>query len=37
MTSKNTIDISVYLNKYYPYFSRIKVLNNGMLNKKVLF
>ena len=34
--SKNTIDISVYLNKYYPYFSRIKVLNNGMLNKTVL-
>ena len=34
--SKNTIDISVYLSKYYPYFSVIKVLNNGMLNKTVL-
>ena len=34
--SKNTIDISVYLSKYYANFSTIKVLNNGMLSKTVL-
>ena len=34
--SKTTIDISVYLSKYYPNFSTIKVLNDGMLNKTVL-
>ena len=34
--SKNTIDISVYLSKYYSNYTPIKVLNNGMLNKTVL-
>ena len=34
--SKNTIDITVYLSKYYSNYTPIKVLNNGMLNKTVL-
>ena len=34
--SKTTVDIGVYLIKYYPNFSTLKVLNNGMLNKTVL-
>ena len=34
--SKNTIDINVYLNKYYSSYTPLKVLNNGMLNKTVL-
>ena len=34
--SKSTIDINVYLNKYYSTYTPLKVLNNGMLNKTVL-
>ena len=34
--SKNTLDITVYLNKYYPNYTTEKVLNNGMLNKTVM-
>ena len=34
--SKNTIDISVYMNKYYSDYTTIKILNNGMLSKTVL-
>ena len=34
--SKMTIDIGVYLIKYYPNFSILKVLNDGMLNKTVI-
>ena len=34
--SKNTIDINVYLSKYYTNYTPIKVLNDGMLSKTVL-
>ena len=34
--TKNTLDINVYLNKYYPNYTIKKTLNNGMLNKTVL-
>ena len=34
--SKTTIDINVYLSKYYPNYTTIKILNNGMLSKTVL-
>ena len=34
--SKNTVDINVYLNKFYSSYTPLKVLNNGMLNKTVL-
>ena len=34
--SKNSLDISVYMNKYYPNYITLKVLNNGMLNKTVM-
>ena len=34
--TKNTLDISVYMNKYYPNYTTLKVLNNGMLSKTVM-
>ena len=34
--TKNTLDITVYLNKYYPNYTTLKVLNNGMLSKTVM-
>ena len=34
--SKNTIDINVYMGKYYTNYTIIKILNDGMLNKTVL-
>jgi len=34
--TKNTLDISVYLNKYYPNYTTEKILNNGMLSKTVM-
>ncbi len=34
--TKNSLDISVYLSKYYPNYTTLKVLNNGMLSKTVM-
>jgi len=34
--TKNHLDISVYLNKYYPNYVLLKILNNGMLSKTVM-
>ena len=34
--TKNAIDVTVYMNKYYPNYSTLKVLNNGMLSKTVM-
>ena len=34
--TKNHLDINVYLNKYYPNYTPLKILNNGMLSKTVM-
>ena len=34
--TKNTLDINVFLNKYYPNHTTLKVLTNGMLSKTVM-
>ena len=34
--NKNHLDINVYLNKYYPNYTPLKILNNGMLSKTVM-
>ena len=36
LSQTKVIDINVYMNKYHPNYSTIKVLNNGIMNKTVL-